>query len=189
MANAEITLQALPYQERLKARAADSIELVVIHCTELPDLATAREYGEKIHYPQSRTGNSGHFYIDRDGHIEQWVEPLRIAHHVAGGNDNSIGIELVNRGRYPDWLDSRKQLPDEEYPPSQIVALTALLDKLTVQYPNLKYIAGHEDLDQRQVPASDNPALMVPRKVDPGPQFPWQQVLSATSLKRQTDDG
>ncbi len=189
MANAEITIKALSYQERLKARAAESIELVVIHCTEIPDLATARVYGEKIHYSQSRTGNSGHFYIDRDGQIEQWIDPLRIAHHVAGGNENSIGIELVNRGRYPDWLDSRSQVPTEEYPAAQITALSALLNKLAAQYPNLKYIAGHEDLDQTEVQASDNHEIMVARKVDPGPMFPWPQVLAASSLQRQATDG
>ncbi|MGB5810493.1 MAG: N-acetylmuramoyl-L-alanine amidase, partial [Polyangiales bacterium] len=85
----------LPYEENLDTRAADSIDLVVIHCTELPDLAAAREMGEQIRYPQSGTGNSGHFYIDRDGTIEQWVGPLRIAHHVRGFNDRSLGIELV----------------------------------------------------------------------------------------------
>lgn len=189
MANAEITIQALSYQERLITRSADAIEIVVIHCTELPDLASAREFGEKIHYPQSRTGNSGHFYIDRDGHTEQWVDPLRVAHHVAGGNENSIGIELVNLGRFPDWFDSRKQVPEEPYPATQITALITLLNKLADQYPNLKYITGHQDLDQRQQPASDNPALMIPRKIDPGPQFPWQQVLSAINLIRPAADG
>ena len=30
------------------------IDLAVIHCTELPDLATAREYGERIHHDDVR---------------------------------------------------------------------------------------------------------------------------------------
>ena len=71
---------------------------MVIHATELPDMETAREYGERIHHDESRTGNSGHFYIDRDGRIEQWVPLDRVAHHVRGHNRDSVGIELVNGG-------------------------------------------------------------------------------------------
>jgi len=49
----------LPYEERLESRPSARIDLVVVHCTELPDLATAREYGEReLH--ASGTGNSGH---------------------------------------------------------------------------------------------------------------------------------
>ena len=62
----------LPYEERLEPRQLADIDLVVIHCTELPDLAMAREYGERLHY-EVGTGNSGHYYIDRDGAV------LRIA--------------------------------------------------------------------------------------------------------------
>ena len=47
------------------ARRRD-VDLVVIHCTELPDLAIAREYGERVLHDNG-SGNSGHFYIDRDG--------------------------------------------------------------------------------------------------------------------------
>ena len=75
-----IRLRPLPYQRSLAARPLSSIDLLVIHCTELPDLAMAREYGERVLYPKkypnknpdnetgthSGTGNSGHFYVDRD---------------------------------------------------------------------------------------------------------------------------
>src|SRR5207253_49768 len=37
----DVTLAPLPYEDRLEARTLDAIDLVVIHCTELPDLATA----------------------------------------------------------------------------------------------------------------------------------------------------
>ena len=89
--------------------------MVVIHCTELPDLAMAREYGERVLY-DSGAGNSGHFYIDRDGSVVQYVAPERVAHHVRGMNAHTLGIELVNRGRYPDWFDSRHQAMDEATP-------------------------------------------------------------------------
>ena len=174
----------LPYIDRLGSRPLADIGLVVIHCTELPDLATARDYGERILYPQSGTGNSGHFYIDRDGRIERWVPEDRIAHHVRGRNTHSIGIELVNRGRWPDWLDSRRQSMDEPYPPAQVRALIALLGDLHARLPALAEIAGHEDLDTEESEASDDPALRVRRKRDPGPMFPWLRVLAACPLRR-----
>ena len=43
-----ITEQLLPYVQLLNARDLSNIDLVVIHCTELPDLATARQYGERV---------------------------------------------------------------------------------------------------------------------------------------------
>ena len=173
----------LPYVEALERRALTQIDTVVIHCTELPDLAIARAFGERVLYP-SGTGNSGHYYIDRDGRIEEYVPPNRIAHHVHGWNPRSLGIELVNRGRYPDWLDSRQQAMEEAYPEAQIDALIALLHWLCDEVPTLTQIAGHEDLDRECVPASDDPAVSVCRKRDPGPQFPWPQVMAAIPLKR-----
>ncbi len=174
---------ALPYAPLLSLRDAATIDLVVIHCTELPDLAMARSYGERVLYA-SGTGNSGHYYIDRDGSIHQYVDVLRTAHHVRGLNPRSVGVELVNTGRYPDWLDSRHQAMHEAYPQAQIDALIALLRGLLAQLPALRWIAGHEELDTEQVPASDDPALQVPRKRDPGPQFPWAEVLAALPLER-----
>ena len=116
------TVDPLPYEDRLDARPLGQIDLVVIHCTELPDLASAREYGERVLYP-SGTGNSGHYYIDRDGSTFEYVPVERIAHHTRGWNARSIGIELVNTGRFPDWLDSRRQAMDEPYTDAQIAAL------------------------------------------------------------------
>jgi N-acetylmuramoyl-L-alanine amidase len=174
----------LPYEDRLAPRDRLQVDLVVIHCTELPDLATAREYGERVLYPDSGTGNSGHFYIDRDGRVHRWVAVDRIAHHVRGHNPRSVGIELVNTGRYPHWLDSRHQAMAEDYSDAQIASLVALLQVLQTELPGLLHIAGHEDLDTATVAASDDPTLQVCRKRDPGPRFPWARVLAAVELQR-----
>ena len=133
----EISRHPLSYVKRLDSRCTDCINLVVIHCTELPDLTMAREYGERIHHTQSRSGNSGHFYVDRDGSIEQWVPLDRVAHHVRGLNPRSIGIELVNNGRYPDWYQSSHQQMTERYPDTQIEALVSLIAYLVAQLPGL----------------------------------------------------
>jgi N-acetylmuramoyl-L-alanine amidase len=131
----------LPYVDVLPQRNASAVDLAVIHCTELPDLATAREYGERIVHA-SGTGNSGHYYIDRDGSICCYVPGTHIAHHVRAHNEHSIGIELVNTGRYPHWWDSRRQRMREPYPVAQIDALLGLLAQLRLAYPRLLLIAG-----------------------------------------------
>jgi len=174
----------LSYVARLQARPLAQVTLVVIHCTELPDLATAREYGERVMHPDTGTGNSGHYYVDRDGSVHRWVPEDRVAHHVRGQNLHSVGIELVNRGRFPRWLDAAHQAMDEPYPDAQVAALLALLGHLRATLPALRDIAGHEDLDREWVAATDDPAKTVPRKRDPGPLFPWEKVLAAVPLHR-----
>lgn len=179
-----VTRNPLPYVAALEARPLSAIDLVVIHCTELPDLATARAYGERVVYPDSGTGNSGHFYVERDGRVEEWVPPERIAHHVRGFNPRSVGIELVNRGRYPDWYHSERQDMREPYPAAQVDALVTLLAALRVRLPGLRWIAGHDALDPAWVPASDDGSRQVRRKLDPGPRFPWDRIVSRVPLER-----
>ena len=151
-----LIVEPLPYLSRLEKRPLPQVDLVVIHCTELPDMPMAREYGERVLY-EAGTGASGHYYIDRDGSIYQYVDPEYVANHTRGFNPRSIGIELVNTGRYPDWYGSHNQVMTEPYTGSQILFLKKLLLLLKVKCPNLQFIAGHEDLDIATVAASDNP--------------------------------
>jgi N-acetylmuramoyl-L-alanine amidase len=174
----------LPYETQLVERRVEDVDLLVVHCTELPDLAMARTYGERVIYTDTGTGASGHYYIDRDGTVSRYVDPLRVANHTRGYNPRSIGVELVNLGRYPDWFDSRRQVPTEPYTDAQLDALVALVAVLQAQFPNLSRVAGHEALDTARVAASDDDRLTVPRKVDPGPQFPWPAFLARTGLER-----
>ncbi len=178
----------LPYEPLLELRDREAIDLVVIHCTELPDLAAARSFGEQVRY-SSGTGNSGHFYIDRDGTVHQYVDVARVAHHVRDYNQRSIGIELVNRGRYPHWLASGSQAMHEPYTEPQLVSLIGLLGQLTGELPGLRHIEGHEQLDTEEVAADDDPAVRVRRKQDPGPLFPWERVLASTRLERLVATG
>jgi N-acetylmuramoyl-L-alanine amidase len=171
----------LPYNNKLEPRDPSEIELLVIHCTELPDIASARVYGEKIHY-QSGTGNSGHYYISKAGDTYQWVEHARVAHHVKDHNHNSIGIELDNLGRYPNWHQTAHQFLHDQYPTAQIAALIQLILKLQQQIPSLKYITGHEDLDTRLIKSDNDPEVYIRRKMDPGKLFPWQRVMQSINL-------
>lgn len=180
--------QLLPYNDKLNTRDLSSITTLVIHCTELPNLELAREYGEEIHY-DSGTGNSGHFYIDKSGQTFQWVEINRIAHHVASHNTNSIGIELDNLGRFPHWHKTTSQIMYDSYPDDQITALRQLISRLESQIPSLITIIGHEDLDQRLMPSSDNSEIMIRRKMDPGHLFPWESILQSSRLEYNGDCG
>ncbi|MCW8873659.1 MAG: N-acetylmuramoyl-L-alanine amidase [Xanthomonadales bacterium] len=174
----------LPYASLLETRNPRLVDLAVIHCTELPNLAMAREFGERIHYPASSTGNSGHYYIERSGNIEEWIPVDRVAHHVRGYNERSVGIELVNVGRYPDWFDSRKQELSEPYTAAQVESLASLLRRLRRELPALRWIAGHEALDTGRIAASDDADKTVFRKRDPGPLFPWADLLARVELQR-----
>lgn len=174
---------SLPYESRLAERSVADVDLVVMHCTETPDLASARSFGERVLY-DSGTGNSGHYYIDRDGTVHVFVRPARVAHHTRGYNPRSIGVELVNTGRYPDWYDSRRQAMDEPYTEAQIASLLQLLKHLKSELPKLRFIAGHEELDTDTVEASDDASQRVFRKRDPGPHFPWTQVLKDSGLDK-----
>ena len=179
-----ISITHLPYASKLEMRDIGAIQLIVVHCTELPSLQIARQFGEQAPYP-SGTGNSGHYYIDRDGSTQEYVPIDRIAHHTRGWNPKSIGIELINLGRYPNWLDSRSQQMTEPYPPAQIEALVELIADLRRRCAALTDIAGHEDLDLTEVPASDDANLVVRRKRDPGPMFPWAEVIARCGLRRR----
>ncbi len=171
----------LPYNNKLESREIENITMLVVHCTELENIASARVYGEKIHY-QSGTGNSGHYYIEKSGKTYQWVENNRVAHHVKDYNQNTIGIELDNLGRYPNWHKTSAQYMHDKYPKVQIDALIQLIQKLQKQLPNLQYITGHEDLDTRLIKSENNPEIYIRRKMDPGRLFPWQIVMQNISL-------
>jgi N-acetylmuramoyl-L-alanine amidase len=168
----------LPYHERLELRDPASLDMIVLHCTELPTLAMAREYGERITLPESETGFSGHYYIDRDGALYQYVADDRRARHAIGFNDRSLGIEIVNLGRYPEWYHSMHQDCSEPYTMEQIQMVKNLLCHLKNRHPQIEKLARHSDLDTTMIAAEDDPNIQIHRKIDPGPMFPWEEILA-----------
>ena len=107
---------------------------------------------------------------------------------MRGHNADTIGIELVNRGRYPDWFDSRNQDWTEPYPEGQIEALIELVNALRSELPGIDRLAGHDQLDLDRVEASDDVSKSVRRKTDPGPGFPWPRLTEATGLPQLNTD-
>jgi N-acetylmuramoyl-L-alanine amidase len=111
------------------------------------------------------------------------VPPDRVAHHVRGFNERSIGFELDNPGRYPDWFNSRRQQMTEPYTRPQLENLLRLVQVLRTSIPSIRLVSGHEMLDRERIPASDRPEITIRRKVDPGPLFPWDRFLAASGLE------
>jgi N-acetylmuramoyl-L-alanine amidase len=75
----------------------------------------------------------------------------------------------------------------ETYPDQQIHSLIQLLQNLLENLPGLNQVAGHEDLDTQKLPSDDDPDILIQRKLDPGPLFPWKTILNNTELKRVTE--
>jgi len=131
--------------------------------------------------------------LDRVAHHVRGFNPrsigIELVNNGRGFNPRSIGIELVNNGRYPDWFDSRRQVMSEPYPAEQIDALVRLVNHLREQLPGLVNVAGHEDLDTDSIPAEDEPSVLIRRKLDPGPHFPWAAFMKRTPLQRLSAEG
>lgn len=153
-----------------------AIDLVVIHNISLPpdefggagvselftnqlNPAAHPYYAEIAHLRVS-----AHFFIRRDGELQQFVSADKRAWHAGvsswGGrercNDFSLGIELEGSDFQAFTLVQYQQLAQ-------------LLQRLQVRYPSLQQVTGH--------------AQIAPgRKTDPGPYFDWAWLKQNTAL-------
>ena len=163
------------------------VSIIVIHHTTA-DFAESLDILTK---PSSRPVSS-HYLIPEPGDQSYGNAPLKVfklvdesrrAWHAgtsywagkSGLNDQSIGIELVNRtwchtseegvNPYTGGKDRLCFFPD--FADGQIELLTGLLEEILARHPDIKptNIVGHSDI------APD-------RKVDPGPRFPWQRLAA-----------
>jgi N-acetyl-anhydromuramyl-L-alanine amidase AmpD len=163
------------------------VSIIVIH-------HTSADFGDSLNIltrPSSYPVSS-HYLIPEPGDpsygksalkIYQLVDESRRAWHAgtsywagkSGLNDQSIGIELVNR----TWCHTSDAdvNPDADGPDrlcfypdfadGQLELLIQLLAEILKRHPDVKptNIIGHSDI------APD-------RKIDPGPRFPWQRLAS-----------
>jgi len=165
----------LPWYRNLAQRNLRDITAVVLHATEIPQLDAAWDFAMQS-VDEDGVGVCGHLYIDRDGACFRFVPINRVANHARGYNKRSIGIELINSGRYPDHFNSHQQEPGEIFPESQVSALKIVLTALRKMCPSLAELVRHSDIDQEMVPSSDDVNRKVRRRIDPGPKFPWEEV-------------
>ncbi len=112
----------------------------------------------------SGAGNSGHFHRPRwrRGAVRcaQTRGPPRARHERAYAGHSWSIPGATRTGSTAVTGDGRG------YTEAQLKALERLLQALVVRYPSLQRIAGHDQLDLEQVPASDDPTLRVARKRD-----------------------
>ncbi len=101
---------------------------------------------------------SAHFFIARDGAIQQFVSANEVAWHA--GVSSWQGQEACNGFSIGIELEGCDELP---FTDAQYAALNATLAALKVKYPSLQNAAAHSDI----APG---------RKSDPGPCFDWTHV-------------
>ena len=95
-----------------KKRSKNSIKLVVIHYT---GMQSERESIKKLCNPSSKV--SSHYLINLKGKIFRLVKDNYVAWHAGKScwgrhknlNENSIGIELVNRGHQFGYTSFKKK--------------------------------------------------------------------------------
>ena len=146
-----------PNYDRRK-REANSIQIIVFHYT---GMQSERESIKKLCNPSSKV--SSHYLINRSGKIFSLVQDRHVAWHAGKScwgryknlNENSIGIELVNKGHQFGYTSFKKK---------QITILVNLCKKLIKKYKiKKKNIIGHSDIAPL-------------RKIDPGEKFPWKYL-------------
>ena len=137
-------------------RKGDSVELIVLHYTAMPDAEAALE---RLCDPTSEV--SAHYLIAKDGKITRLIQDDSRAWHAGAGswaghddvNSRSIGIELDNDGT-------------SEFDEALMVSLEWLLADLLERHAlEPKAVIAHSDI------APD-------RKADPGRLFDWQRLAS-----------
>ena len=173
----------VPYVENLPRRDMRKVDTVVIHATEIPTLRDALKMAREITDKKAMDGICAHYYISRKGTLYRVVPDHRIANHRRGWNDRSIGIELVNRGRYPRWFHPEGQRFDQPYTESQYRTLDRLLRLLKKKYPRLRQCLPHSALDRRRVLSTDG-KTRVRRRIDPGPLFDWSKIFRLDREKK-----
>jgi N-acetylmuramoyl-L-alanine amidase len=141
-----------------KTRSKSSIKFVIIHYT---GMQSEIESFEKLKNIKSKV--SCHYFINRNGLITQMVHDSKVAWHAGKSkwknfqnlNENSIGIELVNKGH---------EFGYQNFSNKQISSLIKLCKKLKKKYTIKK---------QNFLAHSDIAPL---RKLDPGEKFPWKRL-------------
>ncbi len=141
-----------------KIRQKKQIKFVIIHYTgmqsEIESLKKLRDYNSNV---------SCHYLINRKGKIIQMVKENKIAWHAGKSkwkkfknlNENSIGIELVNKG---------SEFGYQNFPNVQVTKLIQLCKKLKKKYKiKDENFLGHSDIAPL-------------RKKDPGEKFPWKKL-------------
>ena len=139
-------------------RSKKKIQFIIIHYT---GMQSEIESLQKLSNVKSKV--SCHYFIGRKGKIIKLVPDKNIAWHAGKSrwksfrdlNENSIGIELANKGHEHGY---------QNFSPLQIKNLIKLCKKLKRRYSiKSENFLGHSDIAPL-------------RKLDPGEKFPWKKL-------------
>jgi len=133
-------------------RLQDIIRQFVVHHDGCPTSADC------FHVLHDERGLSVHFLLDNDGTLYQTLDLVDVAHHAAGVNEISIGVEMCNRGSVsldgPDYYKRKFGFNRDvidcvvhnsryhmwAYTPGQYMAMEALGKALARLFPNLPQV-------------------------------------------------
>jgi N-acetylmuramoyl-L-alanine amidase len=141
-----------------KKRLKSQIKFVIIHYTGMQS-----EIESIKRLKNSKSKVSCHYLINRKGEVTQMIKDKHIAWHAGKSrwkklinlNNNSLGIELVNKGH---------QFGYQNFSQKQIISLINLCKNLKKKYYIKKEnFLGHSDIAPL-------------RKTDPGEKFPWKKL-------------
>ena len=141
-----------------KKRPAISLKFIIIHYT---GMQSERESTKRLCNLNSKV--SCHYLINYKGKVSRLVQDRCVAWHAGKScwgryrnlNENSIGVELVNRGHKFGYTNYKKK---------QISNLVKLCQILVRKHKiKKKNILGHSDIAPL-------------RKIDPGEKFPWKYL-------------
>ena len=136
-------------------RKRNKIRFIIIHYT---GMQSESESIERLTDKKSKV--SAHYLINKNGDLVKMVEENKIAWHAGKSrwknfinlNNQSIGIELVNKGHKFGYENfSKKQIT------KLILLCKFLIKKYKIKQAN---VLGHSDIAPL-------------RKIDPGEKFPW----------------
>ena len=141
-----------------KSRSLKDIKFIIIHYTGMQSEVEAIK-----RLRNSKSKVSCHYLINRKGKVIRMVDDTYIAWHAGKSrwknfvnlNKNSLGIELVNKGR---------QFGYQNFTNQQIKSLISLCKILKKKFAIKKEnFLGHSDIAPL-------------RKSDPGEKFPWKKL-------------
>ena len=141
-----------------KSRLKKNIKFIIIHYT---GMQSEIESIKRLKNTKSKV--SCHYFINRKGIITQMVEDKYVAWHAGKSkwknflnlNENSLGIELVNKGH---------EFGYQNFSNAQVVSLINLCKNLKRKYTIKRAnFLGHSDIAPL-------------RKFDPGEKFPWKRL-------------
>ena len=149
--------------------AGVDVDSVIVHTTE-GSLA-----GTLSWLQNSASGVSAHFVIAPDGELYQMVNSGNRAWHATYYNSRSIGVEMVGyAGQASTWNDANLATL------AQVLAWSAVQFDIPVQRPaGDAYDYANDRFDAAGIIGHSQ--IQPWNKSDPGPFFPWQQVLNDTN--------